>query len=267
MANAAQIQHTAVLASQTINTPNSGLDGSGTIASIITGGTNGTQLQTLIIKAQTSITSEGMIRLFIKRSGGSIMLLREIYVPIITKSSRDSSFSRVIPFNFLLEPSAQLQVSTQTGDTLIVAGFDLSYVTATSYIGSNIEYVPKQGADKVNLANSALDGSGSMTQIVTAGTSATYNGCLVSSIVIKSQVTNTPGMVRFFYQNASSGPKVLFFEVEIPAYTQANNLPAFTHQAIANGGLCLAPGYSIWASTENGETFSIQIDAADWKFV
>jgi hypothetical protein len=263
-----QFIHTANLGKATISTPNSNLGGSGSITTIITGASNGTLIKTLIIKAQTD-TSQGMVRIFVKKSGVNY-LLTEINIPPIVKSSRDLSFYTVIPLNYTLEPSEELKASTENGDTfnIVAEAFDISYNTNTGYLGSSLEYTAKDGSGLVNTANSNLNGTGSMTQILIAGAAASgFKGCAISSIIIKAQMTTSPGMVRVFVQDSAATTPVLFCEVLIPSVIQSGTTQSFVYQVVGQGAFCIPPDYSIWASTEVGQDFSVVASGADWKYV
>ncbi len=102
MADSIETIYTAVMGINTVSTANPNLDGTGTISTLLTGSTNGTKVKTVIIKSQTD-TTQGMIRFFVKRSGGNYMLINEVYVPPVIKSSRDVSFYRIISLNYTLE--------------------------------------------------------------------------------------------------------------------------------------------------------------------
>jgi hypothetical protein len=267
--NYAQTLYLANLGKATISTPNPNLGGSGSITTVITGASNGTLVKTLIIKAQTN-TSQGMVRIFVKKSAGSNTLLTECYIPDVIKSSRDLSYYEVIPLNYILESGEDLKASTENGDTfnIIAEAFDISYNTNTAFLGSSLEYTANSGAGLINSANSNLNGSGSMTQILIAGTSASgFKGCAISSITIKAQVTTSPGMVRLFIQDAAATTPVLFCEVIIPAVVQSGTTQTFVYEVVGQGSLCIPPDYSIWASTEVGQDFSVVALGQDWKYV
>jgi hypothetical protein len=246
---------------------NSSLNGSGALMTVISGASRGTLIKTIIIKAQTN-TDLGMVRLFVKKSGGDNILLTEINVFPITKSGRDPSYYTNISLNYYLASGEQLNVSTQVANTfnIIVEAFDYSYTTTTNYIGSSLAYKTNIGVGVITTANSSLDGSGAMSQIIVAGLSADgFKGCVINSILIKAQETTIPGMVRLFIQNEASETPVLFTEISIPSVVQSASTQSFVYEVIEEGTLCLPPGYSIWASTEVDNRFSVVIEAADWE--
>lgn len=265
--NSVETIYTANLGFATISTANPNLDGTGALSSVITGTTNGTLIKTLIIKAQTN-TSQGMIRFYTQKSGGSNLLLSEVYVAPVIKSGRDVSYYNNIPLNYTLESGEQLLVSTENSDTfnIIAEAFDISYNATPAYMGSSLEYIAKAGSGIINTPNSNLDGTGALTQIFVAG-STTYKGCAISSIVIKAQQTTLPGMVRLYVQDNVGGGKILFCEVVIPSIVQSATTQAFSCQVILQGSLCLPPDFSVWASTQESNTFSVIIEGSNWKNV
>jgi len=110
-----------------ISTANSNLDGTGTVADLISGSSSGTLIKRIIIKAQGN-TTQGMVRIFFKASG-SYWLLREVEIPAITQSSQDQTLIEISDEQFYLKPSYTLSVSTEKAETFIVTaeGLDMSY--------------------------------------------------------------------------------------------------------------------------------------------
>lgn len=115
----------------TINTANTGMDGSGPIADVITAASNGTQIKKVTIKAQASTTALGMVRLFIY-DGTNIELLTEVQVPVVTRSGTATSFTSVIDFNgagFALKSGWKIRATTNNNDTfnVIAEGLNWAY--------------------------------------------------------------------------------------------------------------------------------------------
>lgn len=265
--NSTQPVYTAKLGLVTISTPNSNLDGSGTVGTIILGAANGTLVKSLIIKAQTD-TTQGMIRLFVKNAGGS-NLVQEINVPPIIKSGRDLSFYTVIPINYTLKSGEAMKASTEYGDTfnIIAEAFDISYLATSIYLGTSTEFTANAGSDVISVANPNLDGTGTLVKIITAGTAASgFLGCAISSVRIKGISTSSPGMIRLYAYDPTGGNYFLFCEVLVPSVVQSATTQSFAAQAIG-GSFCIPAGYEIWASTENAEPFSISVEGSDWKSV
>ena len=80
-----------------ISTANTNLDGSGTIVTIITGGTNGTRITRIVTQAITTTTA-GIVRLYIY-DGAEYMLWREISVTAITIDNSTVGFTSTIDLN------------------------------------------------------------------------------------------------------------------------------------------------------------------------
>lgn len=263
-----QLKYIANTGFVTISTANSNLDSTGTTALLLTAGNNGTLVKTLIIKAQTN-TSQGMVRFFLKNaSDNNFNIIMEVPVAIVTKSSRDCSFHAVIPINYSMLAGDKIYVSTQVGDTFSVIAEGLNWSNPTNDDPSeNLNvYLGNSGAELVSVANSNLDGTGTVVQIFQAGAAATYNGCEITSILIKAQGTTTPGMIRLFLAASDGSSKTLFHEVVVPAITQNSINPTFTHQVISNGSLAIRGGMTIFASTQVAETISIIIAGNDWVY-
>jgi hypothetical protein len=267
MANSIETQYSARTGVTKISVANTNLNGTGAMESLIVGTGAGTFVKTLIIKAQTE-TSHGMIRLFSKKgaSGSPVLLVAEYAVAPTLQSGRDPSFSMTVPLNYNLEMDELLLVATDHADTfgVIAEAFDIVNSSTTQFINTSLEYKTNVGAGQINNANPNLDGSGSVSRIISA--SSTAQGCSVSSILISALQTTAPGMVRFFLEDSASN-KTLFNEVLIPYSFRSTCLKAFSYQVIGHGSFCLGPGFSICASTERNDAFSITIEGADWQHV
>jgi hypothetical protein len=127
-------KYTANTGMSTLTTGNSSLTGSGTldkdIWDILTAASNGTVIQSIIIKAQVN-TTPGMVRLFIN-DGANTKLLTEVPVPAVTKSSTDHSFSYRVDFggrDFALKAGWKLYATTEKSESfnLIAEGLDWVY--------------------------------------------------------------------------------------------------------------------------------------------
>lgn len=113
-----RVKYSATTAIAEISTANSNLDGTGTLADLVTAG-NGTIVKRIIIKAQGT-TTEGMVRIFFK-AGATTWLLCEIEIPAVVQSSRDQTLIAVIDEPFYLKASYTLRVSTEKAETFIVS--------------------------------------------------------------------------------------------------------------------------------------------------
>ena len=126
-------KYTAKNGSAVISTANTNLDGTGTLSSaIITGASNGTLINSIIIKALTN-TTQGMVRLFVYDNvHSSYYLIEEIEIPAITKSGRDSSFEFTVPMYLYLNEGWVLYASTEKAETfnVCVESVDWTYPEA-----------------------------------------------------------------------------------------------------------------------------------------
>jgi hypothetical protein len=103
-----------------ISTANSNLDGTGTLATVITGASNGTCVRTVTIKA-IGTTTKGMVRLFIEDSTPTNTdLVAEIEIPAVVPSGTRESFSTVLETDFYLKSGYKLRASTQNAESFII---------------------------------------------------------------------------------------------------------------------------------------------------
>lgn len=108
-----------------ISTANTNRDGTGTIATVLTGGTYGTRISRIIIKA-TVTTTAGMVRLYIGDDAGTpnIRLWREIVVSAITVSASVAGFVYIMSLPgesaLILPPNYTLRASTHNAEALNV---------------------------------------------------------------------------------------------------------------------------------------------------
>lgn len=116
----------------TISTANTNRDGTGTIASLITGADAGTLLHRIQVKASVTTTA-GMIRVFMSTNGGTTWVLwREINVFAVTPSATASSFEGEMDLNFmplaLRDSSHAIGVSTEKAESfnVMAIGGDLT---------------------------------------------------------------------------------------------------------------------------------------------
>jgi len=101
-----------------VGTPNTTRNGTGAIADIFLGATNGSRIDRVRICAIESTTA-GVIRLYID-DNSTVKLFREILVPAITASVSVAVFQTEIVFEgglLLPDGSNDLQASTHIGET------------------------------------------------------------------------------------------------------------------------------------------------------
>lgn len=260
---AAETQYTANTGMVTISTANSNLDGTGTLGTLLTAAANGTLVKSITFKAQAN-TTQGMLRLFIY-DGSNTRLVQEIEVPAVTKSAQEPSFETTIQCNFRLMASDVLKVSTQNAETfnVIAQGANWAYYSA-SVRPESTNYTANTGIGLISAANSNLDGTGTIVNILTAGTTgAGWKGCEIQSVTIKAIVTTTYGMVRLFIYDGTNTK--LLTEIQVPAVTKSGVASSFSRTVMLDK-FELQAGYSLRASTQNAESFVITAEGLDWKY-
>lgn len=271
---AAETQYTANTGMVTISTANSKLDGTGTLGTVITGGSNGTLIKNVFVKATgtgNASTSQGMVRLFID-DGSNVRLLKEINIPATGQSSTDETFEIVLPLNFKLESGLILKASTQNSDAfnIIAEGLDFAYYSA-SVRPESTNYTANTGTSTITTQNTALDGSGTVSTLITAGLPTSgWNGLAINSINLKAYTDVTSGMIRLFIQNTGTGASNTFLFTEIPLYPvdASGTFKSFNDTEQFPSTLQIQAGYKIVATIEStqGENIATVVDALDWKY-
>lgn len=122
---------------------------------------------------------------------------------------------------------------------------------------SNFQLFPNLGTVNISLANNKLDGTGSISNLITGSD----DGTSIISITIKAQSPTSQGMVRLFINDGTK--YYLFQEVPIPATTSTNVVESFSAQI--DIPIQLKKGYSIGVSTQYAELFSVVADGTNFK--
>lgn len=117
MATAAQYAATPRTAVGQVTTANTNRNGTGTIATIFTGGTSGSRIDDISIVA-TGTTTAGVVRLFLN-DGTTSYLLQEILVTAITPSTTVQVFSSQLLNQAIILASSSwsLRASTNNAET------------------------------------------------------------------------------------------------------------------------------------------------------
>jgi|688.fasta_scaffold398591_1 hypothetical protein len=108
---------------------------------------------------------------------------------------------------------------------------------------------------QVSVANTNRNGSGTIATVFTAGSS----GSRIDDIYITATGTTTAGVVRLFLNDGTN--TWLFQEILVTAITPSTTVQVFQF-VLLNQALILANGWSLRASTNNAETFNIQVTRA-----
>lgn len=261
---AEETQYTPQTGAVSISTANSKLDGSGTLATLITGASPGTLIKSLYIKAGGN-TTQGMIRFFVN-DGSNSRLLLEVEVDEIDATGNNPTFEKRIDLNFTLKEGYTLKVSTQRAETFYVVAEadDWSYYASSVRSDSTQIYVAS-GRATVNTANSNRDGTGTLVALFTAGPSATYKGASIRTITIKSEVNTTSGMIRFYIDDLSN--KYLFMEVPVKTLTKSAIDESYERTIVFPDDFDLEAGYKIQVSTENSQEMSLLCEAYNFNYL
>jgi len=110
-----------------VTTANTNRDGSGTIATILTGVAAGTRINEIVIEA-TVTTTAGMVRLYL-HDGTNARLFDEFVVTAITPGASTAVYRASKTYDNLVLPSASWSIRASTHNTetfnVIVLGADL----------------------------------------------------------------------------------------------------------------------------------------------
>jgi hypothetical protein len=111
---------------------------------------------------------------------------------------------------------------------------------------------PVSAAANVATANTARDGTGTITTLYTAPAS----GARIDDIWMKAKATTTAGMLRFWLHDGANYR--LLREILVTAITASGTVASW-ESALQNLGIVLQSGWSIRVSTNNAESFDVSI--------
>lgn len=115
------------IATANIATANTNRDGTGTVATLITGASTGTRVAEIVAKARVTTTA-GMVRVFL-HDGTNFFLFDEISIAAATPSGSVQSIRVSVTYSNLVLPSASwsVRVSTHNAESIDVTalGADL----------------------------------------------------------------------------------------------------------------------------------------------
>jgi hypothetical protein len=260
---AAETLYTANTQFQILNTANSNLNGTGTVASLLTASSNGTLIKSVTIKA-TGSTAVGMIRLFVS-GGGNTRLLREIEVPMITPAANSPAFETKVDLNFCLLSGYILKGSTENADNfnVITEGLDWTYNSQGVRMDTT-QYTTNFGYATLTTADSSMTGAGAL---LVFSSNNSDNGCSIKSITIKAAgKSTTSGMIRLFLDDGTGTALTLFKEIMVPSQTPDATDQSFEYTVVFENDWDVKAGYCIYASTQNSEIFNVTVEANDWSY-
>jgi hypothetical protein len=118
---------------------------------------------------------------------------------------------------------------------------------------------PKTWQGQVTAANTNRDGTGTLVNVVAAGSAP---GTRIDRIHIIASAATTAGVVRLFISDGTNTR--LYREVMVDAVTPSNVIKVWEAELTFADGLVLPNGWSLRASTHNAETFNIQAQGGDF---
>ena len=261
---------TAVTGIGTVSVANNNLDGSGTLATILNGGTDGIIVRSVIIQAVQPVTT-GMVRLFITPPSGPAVLYKEIPIPNTPALDNTPTPAPILPmFSVMLSGGLKLpnnfalSASTQNAESfkIIAEGLQWTYPTTLPDSPSNfIQEFAAMGAGIVTVGNIHLDGSGNITELYQVPSAA--NGGRIKSITIKALQSTNLGMIRIFVGPDTSHYS-LMKEICIPQTTQSGFDSSF--KQVLDLDYNVQSNYVIGISTQIGQAFAVTLEGVTWTY-
>jgi hypothetical protein len=114
---------------------------------------------------------------------------------------------------------------------------------------------PRAALGQVSTANTNRDGTGTLASVLTAGSS----GSRIDDIYIAATGTTTAGVVRLFLFDGTNNR--LWQEILVTAVTPSTTQQVWNY-TLLNQALILPVNYILKASTNNAETFNINVTRA-----
>ena len=261
---------TAVTGIATISIPNPNLDGTGSITTVINGGTDGVMVRSVTIQAIQPVTT-GAVRLYITSPGGVNVLYKEISIPNTPALDNTPIPAPILPMftvmlvgGLKLPNNFALSASTQNAESfkIIAEGLQWTYPTTLPDSPSNfIQEVAAAGVDIITVGNVSLDGSGNITALYQALPSA--NGARIKSITIKALQSTNVGMIRIFVGPNTSSYSLLK-EISIPQAAQSGFDPSL--KLVVDLDYNIQSSYYIGVSTQIGQKFAITLEGVTWTY-
>jgi hypothetical protein len=123
MADFAAFAATPATAQVQIATANTARDGTGTLGTVLTAGTNGSRIDELVICA-AGTTTAGVVRLFVY-DGTNTRLMQELLIPAVTPSTTVAAYYlKLTNLNLILKSGWALKAGTNNAETFnIIATF------------------------------------------------------------------------------------------------------------------------------------------------
>jgi hypothetical protein len=111
------------IAAVNVATANTNRDGSGTVATLITGAATGTRIAEIVVQARVTTTA-GMVRIFL-HDGTTFFFFDEVSIAAATVSASVKGTRQSVIYNNLVLPSASwsVRVSTHNAESIDVTAF------------------------------------------------------------------------------------------------------------------------------------------------
>jgi hypothetical protein len=130
-------------------------------------------------------------------------------------------------------------------------------------LGAYEKFTANTGIGSVATANVKLDGSGTMTTLLTAAS----NGTLIKTVTIKAQVAIGSGdIIRLFISPDAGVTNYLLQEILFRPEGGGVSSVFSTANMVVALNFTLKPAYLLRASTDVAKKFSIEIEGLDWAY-
>jgi hypothetical protein len=107
----------------------------------------------------------------------------------------------------------------------------------------------------ISAANTARDGTGTIVDVLTGGSSGTR----IDDLTVTAQGTTTAGVVRIFVSDGTNTR--LWKEILVPANTPSTTNATWSY-SVSDLALIIKSGWKLRASTHNAESFNVLVTRA-----
>lgn len=143
-----------------------------------------------------------------------------------------------------------------TRDSLKMSG-------CTTNINERVNYTANTGTAYISTANTNLNGTGTIVQLLATGATSGSVGTLVKKFTIHGRGSSTRGMVRLFVYNGETFTH-LIEEIDIAARVQLETQDAFDISFDVDWSF--GTSLFIGAATNNAEGFVVSMEGLDLKY-
>lgn len=126
---------------------------------------------------------------------------------------------------------------------------------------NDVQYKAVIGMSTADVANSNLDGTGTLVDVVVSGGNLTIN-----KVVIKASENTSEGMVRLFVESSKRVIKLLEEVTIVARHVCGGTVPTVSHVVNFPRGFVLEKDWKLLASTENAEPFNVFAECLEWDF-